>query len=212
MCTALALAPAAHASLIANGSFEAGGAACVAGATSLSGWTVSAGNIDIVSQSPTCVAAPAADGINFLDLTGSFGSGAGAIYQDIATVSGQAYSLTFAFGANSEWQYPPLYPNDGSIKSLNVLLDGVIAGTFSQDTTGRAAIDAGWTSELVEFTASSSTTRLAFESLNGAGGTVYGPFLDNVSVQPVPLPAAAWLLLSGVGGLATWAGRRKAKA
>jgi hypothetical protein len=31
-------------------------------------------------------------------------------------------------------------------------------------------------------------------------------------VEPVPLPAAAWMLLVGVGGLAAMARRRKAAA
>jgi PEP-CTERM motif len=41
------------------------------------------------------------------------------------------------------------------------------------------------------------------------GGDNIGPILDNVSLTAVPLPAAAWLLLSGLAGLG-FVGRRKA--
>jgi choice-of-anchor C domain-containing protein len=205
-----AISPAAYANLVVNGSFEAGAPGCIAGATTLSGWTVSGGNIDIVAQSPSCVAAPAADGTYFIDLTGSYSAGAGTIYQDLATAVGQQYELNFSFGGNPEWQpLPSAYANDGPVKALNVLLDGNIAGNYSQDTTGHARSDAGWTSASLFFTATAATTRLAFESLNGASGTVYGPFLDNVRVNPVPLPAAAWLLLSGLAGVGAMARRRR---
>jgi len=44
-----------------------------------------------------------------------------------------------------------------------------------------------------------------------AGGDNIGPLLDNVSLTAVPLPAAAWLLLSGLVGFAAL-GRRKLAA
>lgn len=191
--------------LLANGSFESPGAGCFAGTTSLPGWTVTTGNIDIMDV--TCSDMAAADGTYFIDLTGSHGAGAGTINQTVATTVGAQYNLSFYFGGNPQWQTQAgnpfsIYPNDGPIKSMDVLINGVQQGnTYSVDTTGLAYTNPDWMFESVTFTATSASTTLSFESLNGANGTVYGPLLDGVSLSPVPLPATALLLLSGLGGL-----------
>jgi hypothetical protein len=40
-----------------------------------------------------------------------------------------------------------------------------------------------------------------------AGGLAAG--FDNVTVAPAPLPAAAWLMLSALGGVGAWARRKR---
>lgn len=207
----------AHANLVTNGSFESPvpWRGCAAGTKSLSGWTVSTGNIDIDSAKPGCDGSDLfplfpADGIQYIDLTGSYGGGAGTIYQDLATQAGSSYELSFYFGANGQWQNLA-YPNDGPIKAFNVLVDNNIVGSFSKDTRNISPNSPNWSLENLLFTATSASTRLAFVSLNGANGTVYGPLLDGVSVTeviaPVPVPAAGWLFASALG-LMGW--RRKA--
>ena len=215
VCFALILSFAgirAHASLVTNGSFESPGTGCVAGATALPGWTVGSANIDIVDSA--CSGMGAADGTWFVDLTGSFGAGAGSIYQTVATTTGQQYALSFYFGGNPQWQYLG-YANDSPFKSMNVLIDGTLQGTFGFNTTGFGYGDPGWNLDQLYFIASSSSTKVEFLSLNGANGTVYGPLLDGVTLdavsgQPtvVPLPGSVWLMLSAMGGLVAFVRRR----
>ena len=57
-----------------------------------------------------------------------------------------------------------------------------------------------WTLHSLLFTATGSTTRLGFWSLNGANGTVFGPMLDGVSVERVAsVPEPGTLALIGLG-------------
>jgi hypothetical protein len=194
-------------SLLVNGSFE-DTYSTGAGVTALPGWTVSSGNIDLGSFGPSTP-----DGLNAIDLTGSYGGGAGAIYQDFETVAGSSYSLSFYFGANPQWQYAD-YANDSPIKSMSVLLDGVELRLFSKDTTGWAIDYFGWEQIALTFTATNNSTRLTFQSLNGANGTVFGPALDGVvvtdaTVSEVPVPGTLGLL--GIGLAALGFVRRKPK-
>jgi hypothetical protein len=198
----------AHANLVTNGSFENSppSRGCAAGATSLPGWTVSAGNVDIDSAIAGCGGVAAADGVYWVDLTGSFGRGAGRIHQDLATEAGAQYELSFYFRANDQFTYLA-YPNDGATKAFEVWLDSALAGTFSR-TVGVDPRASTWTLQSLVFTATGTTTRLAFWSLNGANGTVFGPMLDGVTVErmatvaSVPEPGSLLLLLAGLGVLA----------
>jgi hypothetical protein len=194
----------AHANLLTNGSFEASPPTrgCAAGATSLPGWTVSAGNIDIDSAIAGCGGIAAADGSYWVDLTGSYGAGAGRIYQDISTEAGAQYELSFYFRAND--QFTSLsYGNDSATKAFEVWLDATRAETFSR-TVGVDPLASTWTLQSLLFTATGATTRLGFWSLNGANGSVFGPMLDGVSVERVPSvpePGSLALLALGLAGL-----------
>ena len=186
--------------MLTNGSFEdnppPGG--CVAGTTTLPGWTVGAGNIDIDSAS--CSGIAAADGTYWVDLTGSFGAGAGAISQSVATHAGDTYTLGFYFGGNPQWHCLP-YPNDGPIKAMTATVNGAVVGSYSVDTSASSCNNPGWTYETVNFTAAAAQTTVGFDSLNGAGGTTFGPLLDGVTVVDVPEPALVSLMTASLVGL-----------
>jgi len=198
-------APAAYANLLVNGSFEQPGTSCFSATTTLPGWNVVSGNIDIDTGTSRCSGISAADGNFFIDLLGS--SYPGTIEQSFETTAGSAYMVSFWFGGNPQWQYLP-YANDGPIKSMNALIDGDIAATYSIDTAGMSAYDAGWLLYSFEFVASSATTTLGFQSLNTGG--VFGSFLDGVTVEQVQVPEPSTLALFGLGLLGLGIARRRA--
>ena len=181
--------PAHAANLILNGNFHLPGAGCQAGTTVLPDWTVVSGNVDI--EDATCTGGlPPKNGTYYLDLTGSFAVGAsdvGVISQTITTVVGQQYALTFAFGGNPQWQEFTTYPNDSEYKAMAVFVNGAISGVFGVHTAGVAVTNAQWTTKKIPFTATSASTTVTFQSLNGSATNPsnFGPLLDGVSVVPV---------------------------
>jgi hypothetical protein len=180
--------------LIVNGNFEQGFTTCTAGVTSLPGWTVVAGNIDIGDDAACPGTGPngAAGETFYVDLTGSGAENGtndvGVIAQPITTVIGQQYRLSFYFGGNAEWQgYMGVLPNDSALKAMAVYVNGAISGVYSVQTAGVSVTDAQWKFREINFTASSTTTIITFQSLNGSttNPSDFGPFLADVVCVPL---------------------------
>jgi hypothetical protein len=107
-----------------------------------------------------------------VDLSGSTGQ-AGSIYQDLSTVPGQSYRLRFALAANT-------YNNNQSPeKKIEVYWGTPQVAQLSFDGSNQTKDDMGWRYYEYTVTATSSVTRLRFDSLNAGN---YGPALDDVSV------------------------------
>lgn len=165
--SALAVSP------ISNGSFETGPAnpgafdTLSAGDTSITGWTVTTGDIDYINSYWQ-----SSDGNRSLDMNGAQ---PGGISQNLVTAPGHTYKVTFDLAGN---------PVGGpAVKTLDVDSGG-LPTTYSFDTTGRSVTDMGWTSETYMFTASGTSTPLTFTSTTGSGlGNFWGPALDNVAVS-----------------------------
>ena len=103
--------------------------------------------------------------------------------QTLATVPGQTYLLQFYTTA----AVPGI--GQGGPYGLSVTWDSqsAISYTLTQDTYD-------WIPEDLEVTASSSQTTLEFDRIYGAI-----PYLDDVSVVPVPESGCASLILTGLG-------------
>jgi choice-of-anchor C domain-containing protein len=192
----LAASAAAYAGPFQNGSFEQNSYSGSVGYqtlntddTSITGWVVSSGNVDLINTYWQ-----AADGNFSLDLSGNE---AGAISQTFDTVAGHGYDVTFDLAGNTD--------GGNVIKQLLVSAAGV-SGQYSFNTTGDSNSSMGWTLETFFFVADAASTTLTFASLEQ---NPYGPALDNVTVTDVPEPMAIALFGVGLLGLGA-AGRRRA--
>ena len=196
IAAAALLAGSAQAATIINGSFENGANApgagfntLSAGNTDITGWTVGGAGIDWIGSYWQ-----ASDGTRSLDLSALAG---GSVTQNVATVVGGRYTVSFDMAGNPD-DAPP-------VKTLNVTINGaaLVPYTFTTNgTTSRAQM--GWVTYTYDFVAASTTSTLAFTSIDN---TPSGPALDNVSISggSVPEPATWAMLIAGFGlvGLAS---------
>jgi hypothetical protein len=162
----------AHANLVANGDFETG---------DFTGWTQS-GNTSFTTVNTNGGNGPSAPGIYSAQL-GPVGS-TGFLTQTLTTTA-----------------FPPLYTLSFDLRNAS----GAPTNEFHVRWNGISVFDLNNapTFDWTPFTfplppATSGSTPLEFEFRHDP----FYWFLDNVSVTPIPIPLAAWLLGSGLMGLA----------
>jgi choice-of-anchor C domain-containing protein len=170
VCLALSI----NAATINNGSFESQVIGVPyqvfsAGQDLGGGWIVSDGTVEIVRDYW-----PAAEGHQSIDLSGIF-TEIGTIYQDIATVPGQTYTIRFAFAGNPE--------DPGNDKRMKVFWNDGEVADLTYNTAGRSLTDMGWGYHSYKVTATGSTSRLKFQSLTFS---FLGPVIDDVSIEELP--------------------------
>ncbi|MCG3145782.1 MAG: hypothetical protein HONDAALG_03458 [Gammaproteobacteria bacterium] len=195
-------AASASANLITNGDFETGADpgsfTTITAPGALPDWTVDTGSIDYIGtywQDASVV------GNRSVDLSGN---DAGSIRQSFATTASGLYEVKFSLSGNPD--------GAPAIKTLRVSLrDSSSALILQQDFTfdTSAALNdhtnMGWVTRSLVFQAFDSQTTLHFLSLTSGG---WGPALDEVSVNAVPVPAAVWLLGSALLGVGLIARKR----
>ncbi len=158
---------------IRNGGFEElviGGSyqAFFAGQDIGGGWIVEDGTVEIVRDYWA-----AAEGHQSIDLSGIFEL-VGTIYQDIATIPGQTYTLRFAFAGNPE-------DVGGADKRMKVFWNDGELADLTFNTAGRSFTDMGWRYYTYKVTATGTTSRVKFQSLTF---NFLGPVIDDVSIRP----------------------------
>ena len=208
LCSIFAVVTLGYASFsgVSNGSFEAGGAPGTVAAidsSTITGWTVTSGDVDYVDYTAPGGIWQAADGVRSIDLNGF---GAGSITQDVATSIGLKYVVTFYLSGNpGDCQH---YPNGNcspSDKTMTVSATGAAAQAYDFDTAAALNTfdDMKWIAHTYSFVATSATTRLSFASTTVGA---FGPALDNVVVtQATPATAddckkGGWMTLVDAAG------------
>jgi choice-of-anchor C domain-containing protein len=180
-----------EAATFTNGNFNMGNVptgtynTLYAGSNELTGWTILYGSIDWIHsywQNPP--------GSNYsIDLSGN---SVGSIMQPFDTTANQSYKISFWMAGN---------PDSDGIKELQVSLFGPTTPIFlfySFDSTNTTLTEMGWKQYEFFFTAGGSSATINFTSLTGSA---YGPAIANVNLSSVPIPAAAWMLGTGLVGL-----------
>ena len=165
------------ANIVLDGGFESapdgvGGVTQVSAgdSTTIPGWTVTAGTVDVVTDSS---AFDALEGTRHIDMNGN---SLGTISKTLATVAGEAYQVSFLITAD------PIVANGGQDRTFDVTIDGQTQSfTFTPSGTRAAPGSQVFT---IEFVASSNSTTLSFASTFTAN-TNSGPFLDDVKVRQI---------------------------
>ena len=176
-----------------NGSFELGPTApqsgalhLFAGSTDITGWQISGGDLAWF-RTPTW---NSSDGLRHVVLAWYQAS---TISQTFDTIAGRQYTVDFDLSAEA------LASNE-NIKHV-VVSAGNDSTTYDYDSAGwtASAPNQRWDSHRFTFTAIASQSTLAFA--NPTPGS-YGPAIDNVRVDavPVPEPTTVVVLIAGLLG------------
>ncbi|MEO0648687.1 MAG: PTPA-CTERM sorting domain-containing protein [Cyanobacteria bacterium J06650_10] len=188
---------------IANGGFEVPSVAPGSfqnfnAGDDIGGWTAIGTTVSLVEKNYSELAFNGVssfvpqEGNNSLDLTGPFNQGtSNGVQQQISTVLGQAYRLSFFVGVASGNSR-----NNYSVPSIvDVSIDGNPQGSFTNSALVPGTVN--WQKFFLDFTASDANTTLTFlNGIDSSNNNFVG--LDNVQIEAVPTPAPLLGLL-GMG-------------
>lgn len=212
VASVLLAAPVSAATIVTNGSFESGVPGNTPGLnngalfsdlnssgaswdrwTDIDGWrTVSGSGIEIQSNR-TLSTIDAQDGTHYVELDSNSNS------RMVQTVGLKAGSYLLSF-----WYSPRT--GAASTNAIEYNLGGIVGGKVTNGILG--ATVGTWTEILQKVVIKKSGQYDLYFAGVGISDS-YGGLIDNVSVAPVPLPAAGFGLMAALGGLAALRKRRR---
>jgi len=216
----------ARAAFITNGSFDANNVSgSFAVVTPTSAFQISGWNVITSGQNATAsvdlVRAPywqAHSGLNSVDLFGTSTQQPSYLAQTFSVGAGQTglYRVSFFYSVNSDGpQNQGLFANvmqGGSVIGSSVAMSST-SFLYTIPTDGSPTKpNMAWKQGFLDIDlASAGNYTLWFQGNAAFGNQNQGAALDSVSIDAavVPLPAAAWLMLAGLGAMAGVARRRK---
>ena len=174
---------------ILNGGFESG---------NLSNWTFS-GNVGVTDGVGLLCCAPS-EGTYFAAFNGGNSTPDGSISQTFATTAGIEYLIAFDFGK-------------GGVAPGTAALQAVVQGqggfTRSLDVFDSTGAQPGlYDRYLLSYLADSTSATITFLDRSNATNN-FDTLLDNITINPVPIPAAAWLFGTALIGLIGLGKRRQ---
>ncbi len=208
LAAAMLCAAPVSATLIVNGSFEqptvpvGGFTNFLGGSAAIPGWTVVGVDSSVISGSFTQngILFQAQNGLQWVDLAGvNSNSTTSGLRQNVATIVGQLYELSFYVGSALDNRI--FFPT-----TVDLSING---GARAPHFNANAPTDKlNWKLFTEQFTATSTTTSLAF--FNGAASNNFLAGLDNVSLVEVTaaVPEPGNFVLVSLGLLALLARRR----
>jgi|GEM_PF-6419177 len=169
-----------------------------AGDATLPSWNVTQGSVDVVNE---VFLGTAFEGSQYIDLDGT--STRGEVEQTFATASGQQYFLSFAYANNFNVPSGAVSGTTASVTVESGTINVLSPTTVSHTTSTASNLD--WLTFSMPFFASDTLSTVRFTSLSPLN-SIAGVLIDDVRVTPVPEPATALLVFSGL--LASTAFRR----
>lgn len=223
MTAAVAAIPASAANLLTNGSFENPVLSTLStniayytnGNTSITGWTV---DMRPGSTSPWVSlnnnfafgGLNATDGIQYLDLTGITGRGAGLLSNSVATSAALNYAVSFDLGA-------VFYNGSFGQATLDLLVNGTLVGSYTVQPPASNSIN--WQRFSYNFAGTGSPVRIGLYASLDAASSQFGVGLDNVVLEGFERPPVggvpepmSWALLTAGFGVVGAAMRRRQRA